>query len=68
MEELFDQKLRNLSLDEIEIYDSHDTTYKPRLYCHVQKFINGNCQDLCTIEEQRKSYEKIYMKMGSYSS
>jgi predicted dehydrogenase len=68
MEKLFAQKLGTVSLEEIEIDDSLDTTYKPGLYSQVQKFLNGDCQELCTIEEQRKSYENIYMKIGSYTN
>jgi predicted dehydrogenase len=68
MEKLFAQKLGTVSLDEIELDDSLDIKYKPGLYSQVQKFLNGDCQELCTIEEQRKSYENIYMKIGSYTN
>jgi len=68
MEKLFAQKLGTVSLDEIEIDDSLDRDYKPGIYSQVQKFLNGDCQELCTIEEQRKSYEGVYMKIGSYTS
>jgi predicted dehydrogenase len=68
MEKLFAQKLGTVSLEEIEIDDTLDRDYKPGIYSQVQKFLNGDCQELCTIEEQRKSYEGVYMKIGSYTS
>ena len=68
MEKLFAQKLGTVSLDEIEVDDALDTNYKPGLYSQVQKFLDGDCKELCTLEEQRKSYENIYMKIGAYTS
>ena len=68
MEKLAVQKLGTVAVEELEIDNVLDINYKPGLYVQVQKFLNGDTKDICTIKEQRETYQEIYMKMAAYTS
>jgi predicted dehydrogenase len=68
MEKLAQQILGTVSVDDIKLDDTLDSNYKPGLFIQVQDFLFGKKERLCTIEEQRKNYEEIYMKIGSFNS
>lgn len=68
MEKLAQQKLGSITLEEIEIDEVLDLKYKPGLYVQVNNFLIGEFDSMCTIEEQRKNYQNIYMKIASYKN
>ncbi|MEE2023030.1 MULTISPECIES: Gfo/Idh/MocA family protein [Alkalimonas] len=52
MEQLQLQKLGSIALESVEIDNQLDTKYKPGLYLLVKAFLNGENNDLCSIEQQ----------------
>jgi predicted dehydrogenase len=68
MEKLAQQILGSVSVEDIKLDDTLDSNYKPGLFIQVQDFLCGKKERLCTIEGQRKNYEEIYMKIGSFNS
>lgn len=68
MEKLAQQILGTVSVDEIKLDETLDLNYKPGLFNQVHDFLCGKKEHLCTIKEQRKNYEEIYMKIGGFNS
>ncbi|MHA8057420.1 Gfo/Idh/MocA family oxidoreductase [Aquirufa nivalisilvae] len=66
MEKLSAQKLGAVSIEEIQLDNTLDLNFKPGLFVQVDKFLKGQNEGLCTIEEQKMDYQDIYMKIGAY--
>ena len=66
IERLQIQKIGSVAVEEVEGVDySMDEKFKPGLYLQVKRFLEGNVEDLCTIEEL-DSTMSVYKKMSGY--
>ncbi len=66
MEKLMIQKRGTISQDFVENIDySLDEKYKPGLFIQTQKFLSGDFEDMCLLEEQSEMMD-IYYKMANY--
>ena len=67
MEKLAAQELGSLAVEDIKLDELLDLNFKPGLYIQVERFLNYQIEDLCTIEEQKNNYKDIFMKIGNLS-
>jgi predicted dehydrogenase len=66
MESLQVQKRGTIPHIEVEVNNQLDIDYKPGLFKQVECFLNGNVEELCSIDEHL-SYFPIYKKMANYN-
>lgn len=65
LEKLQIQKIGSIAVEFLDVDDNLDIDYKPGLFKQTQAFINGDTQNLCTIEEQANNVN-IYKKIINY--
>ena len=68
MEKLLVQELGRVKIEDIHLDGLLDLNFKPGLFVQVDKFLKSQNDDLCTIQDQKKNYQDIYMKIGSYNN
>jgi predicted dehydrogenase len=67
MESLQVQMLGSVAVNPVELDDALDKDFKPGIYLQTKAFIDGDYSRFCTIEEQKKRIEKVYLKMSGYT-
>ncbi|QNB48411.1 gfo/Idh/MocA family oxidoreductase [Thermanaerosceptrum fracticalcis] len=66
LEQLHLQKIGSVEIVKQEIDDYLDVAYKPGLYRQVSAFLQQNCHEMLSIEDQVSLVEKYYLKMANY--
>lgn len=65
LEKLFVQNIGSVAVEEILLDDTLDILFKPGLHKQVEAFLNGQSEDLCTVEEQA-AHARIYHQIAGY--
>lgn len=65
MEQLHVQEIGSVKVEQFPVDDSLDSSFKPGLYVQVEKFLAGECEELCSLESQVK-HSKVYEQMAGY--
>jgi predicted dehydrogenase len=65
MEGLKVQLLGSVKVEEVELPETVAAGFKPGVYCQVDKFLKGECSELCTLEDQVR-LAQFYEKMAGY--
>ena len=65
MEKLRIMKLGSVAIDEVEIDEPADSSYKPGLYKQVEAFLSGKNSVLCTLDEQLENWP-FYQSIANY--
>ena len=67
LEKLQIQRKGSLEVDEIELDDAVDVSYKSGLYNEVKAFLSGDTKLLCSLDEQINNF-KWYYKIANYGN
>ncbi|HVD98333.1 MAG TPA: Gfo/Idh/MocA family oxidoreductase [Cytophagaceae bacterium] len=64
MEKLAFQKRGEIQVNPVELDDILDVTYKPGLYLQTQAFLNGDHQDMISLQDHYQNVLNIYQKIN----
>lgn len=64
MEKISVQDIGSIAINEIVCDNSLDISFKPGLYLQTKAFLSGDYSRLCTLDEQIRHVETIYMKIS----
>ena len=67
MESLQIQMLGSVAVNSVELDEELDKAFKPGLYLQTKAFIKGDDSRFCSLKEQKKIIEKVYLKMSGYT-
>jgi hypothetical protein len=65
MEKLKIQNLGSVEVRQVDIEYQFDDTFKPGLYMQVDAFLDGHCENLCSLKQQLK-HMHLYNEMANY--
>ena len=66
LESLQIQQLGSVAIAPEQLDDKLDTEFKPGLYLQTQRFLKGDRDRFCTIDQQKEMINKYYKKMSGY--
>jgi predicted dehydrogenase len=67
MESLQIQKIGSVAVEPVEIDDRLDKEFKPGLYLQTKAFLEGELSRFCSVEEQNRMINNVYIKMSGYT-
>lgn len=66
METLFIQEIGSLNITPVDFDEKLDKMYKPGMFLQVKSFLEKEYSNFCSIQQQKKNIEQIYIKIGDY--